>query len=123
MKRYVPLLLVGCLLPAAPLRAEDAMQERIRQLEQQIQELKALKAQQDVGKKKAEQCLKAVGREKFCTCLGTNLPAAVTFEQYIHTLVTPKEELGYATMSGEQKDLIDATLATREKCVEKGFFD
>jgi hypothetical protein len=122
MIRRLPLLLLGCLLLAAPLHAQDDMQEQIKQLEQQIQELKELKARQDVGKEKAAQCMKAVGRDKFCTCLGENLPAAVSFEQYIHTMVTSKEELGYGAMPPEQKKLVDATQETREKCVEKGFF-
>ena len=122
MTRRLPLLLLGFLLLAAPLHASDDMQDKIRLLEQQIQELKALKAQQDVGKQKADQCLKAVGRDKFCNCIGVNLPAAVSFEQYVHTMVTSKEELGYSAMPPEQKKMIDATLETREKCVEKSFF-
>ncbi|MSM41468.1 MAG: hypothetical protein GJT30_17760 [Geobacter sp.] len=122
MKR-LPLLTLVCLLMASPLQAQDAVQEKIKLLEQQIQELKALKAQQDLGKKKAEQCLKAVGREKFCSCLGENLPASVSFEQYIHTLVSSKEELGYGALPAEQQKMIDAILETREKCVEKGFFN
>lgn len=118
----VTLLIFGILLMAAPLYAQDDMQEKIRMLEQEIQELKGLQAQQAVGRQKAEQCLKAVGREKFCKCIGGNLPAAVTFEQYIHTVVTSKEELGYSGMNPEQKKAVDDTLAAREKCIEKGFF-
>ncbi len=122
MIRRLPLLILGCLLLAAPLHAQDDMQEKIKLLEQQIQELKTLRAQQAVGKQKAEQCLKAVGRDKFCNCLGKNLPAAVSFEQYVHTMVTPKEEVGYSAMPPEQKTMVDAIVETREKCVEKGFF-
>ena len=122
MTRRLPLLILGYLLLAPPLHAQDDMQEKIRLLELQIQELKTLKAQQTVGKQKAEQCLKAVGRDKFCNCIGENLPAAISFEQYIHTMVTSKEELGYSAMPPEQRKMVDATLETREKCVEKGFF-
>ncbi len=122
MSKRVPLLILGCFLLAAPIHAQDTMQEKIKLLEQQIQELKVLQAQQAVGRQKAEQCLKAVGRDKFCSCIGDNLPAAVNFEQYIHTMVTSKEELGYSSMLPEQKKLVDNTLAVREKCVEKGFF-
>jgi hypothetical protein len=122
MTRRLPLLILGYLLLAAPLHAQDDMQEKIKLLEQQIQELKTLKARQDVGKQKAEQCMKAVGRDKFCNCIGANLPAAVSFEQYIHIMVTSKEELGYSAMPPEQKKMVDASLETREKCVEKSFF-
>lgn len=118
----LPLLILGYLLLATPLYAQNDMQEKIRLLEQQIQELKTLKAQQDVESQKIEQCLKAVGRDKFCNCIGKNLPVAVGFEQYIHTIVSSKEELGYTTMSPEQKKMVNSILETADKCVEKGFF-
>ena len=124
MIRRIPLLILGSLLLAAPLyAAQDDMQEKIRQLEQQLQELKAMKTQQDIGKKKTDQCMKAVGQEKFCGCIGRNLPADVSFEQYIHTMVTSKEDLGYSTMDPGQKKTLDATLETRDKCIDKGFFN
>ena len=124
MTRRVSILLLGCLLLAAPLyAAQDDMQEQIRQLEQQLQELKTLKAKQDIGRKKTGQCLKAVGQEKFCSCIGQNLPADVTFEQYIHTTITPKKDLGYDAMTTEQQKTVDATVETRDKCIDKGFFD
>lgn len=106
-----------------PAFAQEDLQEKIRLLEQQIQEIKTQKLLQKVTQEKSEQCMKAVGREKFCTCVGNSLPREVSFEQYIHTLVTPKETLGYAGMTPEQKSVIDATIAVREKCVEKGFFN
>ena len=122
MTRRLPLLILGYLLLAAPLHAQDNMQDKIRLLEQQIQELKTLRAQQAAGKQKVEQCLKAVGRDKFCNCIGENLPTAVSFEQYIHTMITSKDELGYSAMPTEQKKTVDSIVETREKCVEKGFF-
>lgn len=123
MIRRILLLLPCLLLVTAPLFAEDDMSDRIRQLEQQIQELKTLKARQEVGKLKTEQCLKAVAQEKLCTCIGENLPASVTFEQYVHILVSTKNELGYGTLSAEERKTIDTTIATREKCVDRGFFN
>lgn len=123
MTRRLTLLILGFLLLASPLPAQqEDLKEKIRELEQKIEELKALEAQVVVRQKKTDQCLKAVGREKFCDCLGDNLPASVSFEQYVHTLVTSKEELGYGEMTPEEKEAVDATLETREKCVEKGLF-
>jgi len=107
---------------ASPVYAQDDLLEKIKLLEQQIQELKTLKEQQSVSVQKTDQCLKVTAREKFCTCIGTSLPRDVSFEQYVHTLVTPKEVLGYAGMTRDQKISIDATLEVREKCIEKGFF-
>jgi len=122
MTGRLTLILLGCALIATPLYAQDDMQNQIRLLEQQIQELKTAQARQAVGKLKSDQCLQAFGRDKFCACLGQNLPAIVSFEQYVHTMVTSKEELGYSTMPADQRKMVDATLDTGEKCVEKGFF-
>lgn len=114
--------LFGLFLSALPSFAQDDMMEKIRLLEQQIQELKVLKQQQAVTEVKKEHCMKAVAREKFCSCISKSLPAEVSFEEYVHTLVTPRETLGYQTMTDEQKKSVDATVAAREKCVERGFF-
>jgi hypothetical protein len=117
------LFLVLCTsLAYSPALAQDDLLEKIKRLEQQIQELKTLKEQQNISVAKAEQCMKVVAREKFCTCVGNSLPRDISFEQYVHTLVSSKDALGYAGMTQEQKAVIDATLDVREKCVEKGFF-
>jgi hypothetical protein len=102
--------------------AQDDLMDKIKQLEIQIQELKTLKEQQSVTEKNVAECMKVVSQEKFCTCVGTNLPRDVSFELYVHTMLTPKELLGYKNLSSEQKQVIDATINTREKCTEKGVF-
>jgi len=107
---------------AAPAFAADDLLEKIKLLEQQIQELKTLKEQQNISDRKTEQCMKVIAREKVCSCIGAALPLEVNFEQYVHTLLTSKEALGYTGMSREQKSVIDATLEVRDKCIEKGFF-
>lgn len=123
MTHRLLIVLFCTLLTASPAFAQDDLVEKIKHLEQQIQELKTQKLQQRNRAEKSEQCMKAVAREKFCTCIGTNLPQEVSFEQYVHTMVTPKEALGYTQMTQEQKNMIDATIAAREKCIEKGFFN
>jgi len=123
MKRPLCSILIVALFCSATLcSAADDVMERIKQLEQQIQELKQLKEQQSISVQKNDDCLKAFGREKFCSCISTTLPRQVSFEQYVHTLVTSRDSLGYATMTPEQRSVVDATLAVRETCVEKGFF-
>jgi GTPase Era involved in 16S rRNA processing len=102
--------------------AQDDLLEKIKLLEQQIQELKVLKEQQNISIAKAEQCMKVVAREKFCTCVGNSLPHDISFEHYVHTLIMSNEALGYAGMTQEQKAVIEATREVREKCIEKGFF-
>lgn len=105
-----------------PAFAQDDLLEKIERLEQQIQELKALKERQNINTEKSEQCMKVLSRDKVCTCIGNNLPRSISFEGYVHTLLTSKAALGYSEMSQEQKNVIDATLDVREKCIEKGFF-
>ena len=115
-------LLLCTALTASPAVAQDDLMEKIKRLEQQIQELKTLKEQQNITIVKSDQCMKVVAREKFCTCIGNNLPRDISFENYVHIMVTTKEALGYAGMTQEQKTAIDVTLDVRDKCIEKGFF-
>lgn len=125
MMPRIPLLLcVLLLLPSSPVAAEstDEVLEKIRRLEQQIQELKALKEQQRVASEKEDHCMKAFGREKFCKCVSAGLPREVGFEQYVQTLITPRAKLGYDGMTPERKNEVDTIVALRERCVEKGFF-
>jgi hypothetical protein len=107
---------------ASPVYAQDDLLEKIKYLELQIQELKTLKEQQNIAVLKTEQCMKVVSRDTFCACVGSKLPRNVSFEEYVHTLLTPKEALGYATMTADQKAVIDATIDVRDKCIEKEFF-
>ena len=116
------IILVSLSLSASPLFAQEDLMDKIRILEQQIQELKVLKQRQTVTEVKSEQCMKAVAREKFCSCVSDNLPREVSFEQYVHTLVTSRDKLGYEAMTIDQKKIVDATIGVREKCIEKGFF-
>lgn len=49
--------------------SQDEVMEKIRLLEIQIQQLKALKEQQKISAEKEQQCLKPVGDTKFCKCI------------------------------------------------------
>jgi hypothetical protein len=122
MTRRIFLVVLCASFASTPAFAQDDLLEKIKRLEQQIQELKVLKEQQNISVAKAEQCMKVVAREKFCTCVGNSLPRDISFEEYVHTLVTSKEALGYAGMTQEQKTVIDATRDVRDTCIEKGFF-
>lgn len=122
MIRRTSMMLIFLGLAASAECAQDDVMDKIRLLEQQIQELKLLKEQQVESRVKFDDCMKAVDREKFCSCVSDNLPREVSFEQYVHIQVTPREKLGYETMTAEQKKVVDRTSAVREKCIEKGFF-
>jgi hypothetical protein len=123
MPRFLPVVfLCSALMASSAAAAQDDLLDKINRLEQQILELKALKEQQKIAVEKEEQCMKAVGRDKFCKCLADGLPREINFEQYVHTLITSKSTLGYETMTPAQKRAVDETLELREKCIEKGFF-
>lgn len=94
----------------------DAILRKIDALEQQLKELKG---QQQASSEKESHCMRAFGREKFCKCIAENLPREVGIEQYVHTVITPKEGLGYDGLTPEQKKSVDQTLAARDKCPEK----
>jgi hypothetical protein len=122
MSHRILFLVLCASLASSPALAQDDLLEKIKRLEQQIQELKVLKEQQNISAAKAEQCMKVVAREKFCTCVGNSLPLDISFEDYVHTLITSNEALGYAGMTRDQKTVIDATRGVRDTCIEKGFF-
>jgi len=114
------------LIPLFPKWGQAASQEdlvnRIQLLEIQIQQLKELREQQKLSVEKEQHCIKVVGTDKFCKCIAEKLPNDVGFEKYVHILVSTPEELRYESLKPEEKKLIDAVHASREKCVEKGFF-
>ena len=120
------LILASLLAPAlaTPSRAasQDDTMERIRLLEIQIQQLKALKEQQKLSEEKEQQCLKPLGNAKFCKCITEALPREVSFEQYVHFLVTTKDGLKYDAMPPEPRQAVDAAFAAREKCVNNEWF-
>jgi hypothetical protein len=97
--------------------SEEEIFEKIKVLEMQIQELKEMKAQQNKAEEKEQQCIKAVGTVKFCKCLAEALPGDISFEQYVHSMVSSVEEA-----SRDGKGHVDAAHAARDKCVQKGLF-
>jgi Tfp pilus assembly protein PilN len=124
-KVLICLLVLGIVAWNAPLRAAELdaqkqaeLTEKIKKLEQQIAELTALKLKKQTLPVKREQCMKAVGVESYCTCVVEKLPASVDFRQFVHILLTPAKELGYDSMSADQKQDIDLTLVGWAKCVD-----
>gem|GEM_PF-4488355 len=103
--------------------SDEEMMEKIKQLEIQIQQLKALKEQQKAASGKERQCLKPFDGEKFCRCIANELPASVTFEQYLKTILAGKDGVDYHSLPDDAKKDADASFAAREKCAEKkGWF-
>lgn len=99
--------------------AADKNDELLKKIDALEQQLKELKAQQLASNEKESHCMRVFGREKFCKCIAENLPREVGLEQYVHTVITSKEGLGYDSLAPEKKKSVDQTLATRDKCAEK----
>jgi len=94
MRRSIKVvLLCGTLMAASVAASPDDLLEKINRLEQQIQELKALKEQQKLVAEKEDQCMKAVGRDKFCKCLLKAYPATFPLSSMFTRLLPPKAYL------------------------------
>lgn len=99
--------------------AADDKDDLLKKIDALEQQLKQLKEQQQASNEKESNCMRVFGQEKFCKCIGENLPREVGLEQYVHTVITSKEVLGYNSLTPEQKKTVDQTLASRDKCTEK----
>lgn len=122
MTYRILLIAFSLLITASPTLAQDDLLEKIKLLEQQIQDLKTLKEQQNIRLEKTDHCMKIISSEKQCACISNSLPRATSFELYVHTLLTPKESLGYLSMTQDQKNEVDAIINVHDKCNSKGFF-
>lgn len=122
--RYIVVALAVC--PLFPVVARAATQQelldKIKLLEIQIQQLKELKAQQNKVQEKEQDCMKAVGTEKFCKCLSQALPDDIGFEQYVHSMVSSPAEPREDFRKDERMESRDAVHAAHDKCVQKGLF-
>jgi len=120
------IILAVALSPLFPALCRAASQEelldKIKLLEIQIQQLKEMKAQQNKVQEKEQHCIMAVGTEKFCKCLAEALPADISFEQYIHGMVSSPEESREDSRKRDDRGSVDAVHAARDKCVQRGLF-
>jgi hypothetical protein len=91
--------------------------DQLDHLKESLDKLKTLS--NSITRQKKSDCLIAFGDQNFCQCLGDNLPVTVSFEVYVNIVTTPKDKLGYSELDQENKDVVDATINAREKCVKK----
>lgn len=117
-------IVIGCLVvlslaTTGAAASRDDLAEKIKYLELQIQELKQLKFQQKMVDEKEQQCVRVTGEEKLCSCLAAGLPKEVSFEQYVHYLVTSKEDLKYESLKPEVQQAVDVSAAVRKRCINK----
>ena len=123
MGYLILVLLLSPLFPALGRAAsQEELFEKIKMLEIQIQELKDMKAEQSKALEKKQQCIRAMGTDKLCACLAEALPGDVSFEQYIHGMVSSPEEPHDDSRKRDGQGAVDALQAARNKCVQKGLF-
>ena len=91
------------------MEAIDNLTDLVESLDQQTKPLL---------RKRGNQCLKAFGHQKFCSCVNVHIPIGMPFEQYIKVTISTKDELGYAGLSEQQKEIVDTVLKVREQCVK-----
>jgi hypothetical protein len=120
---FLAALFMATFFASAVLAAsKEELTEKIMQLELQIQQLKDLKEQKKSRDEKELQCVNVTGETKLCRCLAEALPQEVRFEEYVHNLVSTKEELKYDAMGPEARVAVDASIAAGKKCIGKGLF-
>ncbi|HEY3307811.1 MAG TPA: hypothetical protein VGJ93_05105 [Desulfuromonadaceae bacterium] len=116
------LLMISFLATTGAAASKEDLAEKIRLLEIQIQELRELKVQKRATEEKELQCVQVTDNKKMCSCLAEALPQEVTFEQYVHHLVSTKENLKNESPPAVQQ-AVDASIAARKHCVNRGFLN
>jgi hypothetical protein len=106
--------------PAAKSTLDASTNEGVQQgqsLQNVLSSIDDLKATVEKhSKKKYADCMKAFGSATFCSCLRDKSPIGIDFSGYIQIVTASKEELQYDTMSKENKEVIDNTLAVHDAC-------
>jgi hypothetical protein len=95
-------------MPLDEREAREAVSEKLGELAQ------ALLRMRDLRK---SQCMKAMGSEELCTCIADESPSGIDFVDYVRIVSSSKTDLKYNALSPNDKRLVDATRASRDKCV------
>jgi hypothetical protein len=94
--------------------------QKLAAIENAIAKLNNLQAiVEESSRVRKEQCLQAFGHRKFCTCIGENLPVALTFQNYVSITTHTKQENNYSSLNKEDKKIYDLSVSTRDQCVKQ----
>jgi|GEM_PF-1579798 len=111
-------------LPNQKLFAEPNM--TIKQIEQKEEKDKVfdmLKEAETILNRMSRQwqtdCIKAIGYEPFCSCVGKEIPSAWSFSDYIAITVKSKQENKYQNLDKKGQSAYDLVFKVRDKCVQK----
>jgi hypothetical protein len=114
---------VSCLLVSSPSLAQNETPSPMPLEEREAREAvsKALKglaeAYGEIYETKQSQCMRAIGNREFCDCIALQSPSGIDFVEYVRIVSTSKADLNYDALSPEDKELVDNTRTSRDKCV------
>jgi hypothetical protein len=120
--------LAGCSIVGAQTKPSSD-EAKLQELREQRQAIERAQAALAALEKSAElisatykyECMAAVGHAPLCDCLSTNTPMSVNFAAYVAIVTTNKVKIEYDKFSKDDKDVYDATVKARDKCVAAAF--
>ncbi len=68
------------------------------------------------AQRKKLQCMRAFPHEAFCECLANKMPMAINVIQYTVATTVSREDLGYDSISEDERKAVDVTIQAREDC-------
>jgi hypothetical protein len=108
-----------------PKTGRPLSKEQIEQLEAGINALDTIdslkKSMDAMIRARGSSCIKAFGHERFCKCLNEKLAVGLSFQDYVIVMTKTKDQLKYASLSTEQKQLVDNAIEVRDQCVTSVF--
>jgi len=121
--KYMVLLAILAALPAhaqtpTPQLTPQQLEERDQHARNAIGFLEQMEVmvEQIVAEEKM-QCVKSVGNLKFCACIASESPPAVSFVGYVSATSLTNEELHYSALKPDDQKAIDNSRAARVKCL------
>ncbi|MDA2927214.1 hypothetical protein MYX78_08280 [Acidobacteria bacterium AH-259-G07] len=100
--------------PCEPRSKEEVELERTKEVLQMIDMLRTTVEQQT--KERYAECLRATSSTSFCDCLNEKLGWQVSFSAYERVANSTKSQLGYASLSADERELVDHMHSIRDEC-------
>lgn len=116
-------LIISVLFASSVFAQQDMpleQRQKLANIEKALASMNKLKAMvEEMSEARKQECLQAFGHTQFCGCIASNLPVALSFQQYISIVTHSKEENHYSSLSGENKKIYDAASNARDQCVKQ----
>ena len=96
--------------------------DQLDSLEKSVEKIKQLRQNVDtLSRALKSDCLRTVGNDQFCNCLGEKLPWILSFQEYVSVVTSSKDQLAAANLSREQHEVVDKAAQARDECVASAF--